>query len=403
MTGKYDDLSKTQLIELLEKRDRTKKLGLVWERDEIEADAAIDANFVACEIVPELCDKPAPWSNMVIEGDNFDALRWLRMTHAGQVKCIYIDPPYNTGNKDWVYNDAYVDKEDRYRQSTWLEFLYRRLTLARDLLAEDGVLLVSINDDQRAKLELLMDEALPGMRVGSFVWRTRVGGNEGGEHFFTSNHESVLAFGKPGFRFSGTAKTFEMYRFFDEDRNDHYRVSDLTVAVSYDNARAGTAYYPLRDPDTDVWYACNPNRVWGYVSKELSDPKSKIKTKYMEDWISAGRIRFPEEQRIETWNTLEELHEAVRQGEVPKSGGTLMISPELPDFESWVGRKVGFGTPGFKRYKAELKNPTQPLSSWVVPTSEEETLTADGNQIVSGTNDEGAKQIRNEGLSPLIR
>ena len=116
---------------------------------------------------------------MVIEEGNFDALRWLRMTHAGRVKCINIDPPYNTGNKDWVYNDDYVDRGDRYRQSTWLEFVFRRLTLARDLLAEDGVLLVSINDDQRAKLELLLDEALPGMRVGSFVWRTRKGGNEG--------------------------------------------------------------------------------------------------------------------------------------------------------------------------------------------------------------------------------
>lgn len=93
MAGKYDALSKEQLIEILEKRDRTKKLGLVWERDELEADAAVDENFIACSIVPELCDKPAPWRNLVIEGDNFDALRWLRMTHAGKVKCIYIDPP----------------------------------------------------------------------------------------------------------------------------------------------------------------------------------------------------------------------------------------------------------------------------------------------------------------------
>ncbi len=106
------------------------------------------------------------------------------MTHAGRVKCIYIDPPHNTGNKDWVYNDDYVDREDRYRQSIWLEFLFRRLTLARDLLAEDGVLLVSINDDQRAKLELLLDEALPGMRVGSFVWRTRTGGMRVEMHSF---------------------------------------------------------------------------------------------------------------------------------------------------------------------------------------------------------------------------
>ena len=88
MAGKYDDLTHAQLVELLEKRDRTKKLGLVWERDEIEADAAVDANFIACRIDEALSDKPAPWDNLVIEGDNFDALRWLRMTHAGRVKCI---------------------------------------------------------------------------------------------------------------------------------------------------------------------------------------------------------------------------------------------------------------------------------------------------------------------------
>lgn len=75
MSASYDDLSKAELIALLEKRDRTKKLGLVWERDEIEADRAIDANFVSCEIVSDLSDKPEPWDNLIIEGDNYDALR----------------------------------------------------------------------------------------------------------------------------------------------------------------------------------------------------------------------------------------------------------------------------------------------------------------------------------------
>lgn len=392
--SKYDDLPREQLIELLKKRDRTKKLGLVWERDEIEADNAVDANFVAATIIPDLSDKAAPWRNMVIEGDNYDALRWLRMTMAGQIKCIYIDPPYNTGAKDWVYNDHYANPEDAYFHSTWLEFLFRRLTLARDLLAEDGVILVSINDEQRAKLELLMDEAMPGMRVGSFVWRTRVGGNEGGEHFFTSNHESVLVYSKSQFRFSGTEKTFAMYRYWDEQKNDFYRVSDLTVAVSFDNPRAGNAYYPLQDPETEIWYPCNPNRVWGFVSRAVSGEKAKIKTKFMEDWIKIGQIRFPDDQRVEVWNTIDDLRDAVARGDVPKSGNTLMIREDLPGFEDWVGRRVGFGTPGFKRYKADLRFVNQPLSSWIVPTSEKDTLVEGENQISSGTNDEGAKQVR---------
>ncbi len=225
MADHYETLSQAQLVSLLRKKDAEKKLGLVWERSEIEADAAIDANFIACTIDPALSDGAAPWRNLVIEGDNFDALRWLRMTYAHRVKCIYIDPPYNTGNKDWVYNDHYIDPNDRYRHSTWLEFLFQRLTLARDLLANEGVILVSINDENRAKLELLMDEALPGMRVGSFVWRTRTGGNDAKGAFLSDNHEHVLVYAGSKFRFGGTEKTFEMYKEFDPIKNDWLRLS----------------------------------------------------------------------------------------------------------------------------------------------------------------------------------
>lgn len=118
--SKYAGLSQPQLVELLEKRDRSRKLGLVWERDDITPDQAIDADFVACSLEISLCEAASPWKNLIIESDNFDALRWLRMGFAGRVKCIYIDPPYNTGKKDWIYNDSYFDPSDRYRHSTWL-------------------------------------------------------------------------------------------------------------------------------------------------------------------------------------------------------------------------------------------------------------------------------------------
>ncbi|SNR63783.1 site-specific DNA-methyltransferase [Paracoccus sediminis] len=394
MAGKYDDLTHAQLVELLEKRDRTKKLGLVWERDEIEADRAVDANFVACRIVPELSDKPAPWDNLVIEGDNFDALRWLRMTHAGRVKCIYIDPPYNTGNKDWVYNDRYMNPEDRFRQSTWLEFLYRRLTLARDLLAEDGVLLVSVNDDQRAKMEMLLDEVLPGMKIGSFVWRTRTGGNDTKGAFLSDNHEHVLSFAKPNFRFSGTEKTFELYRHWDEAKKDFYRTGgDLTKA--HNRLERPNTYYPLHDSSTEIWYPCNPDSVWRYSSKIFGDEKKAIRTRYMEEFIADGYIHFPKEQRVVVWQTLSELQEAIRSGDVPSSGNARFLREDTPNLDFWVGKKVGFGTPSLKRYKKELKAPTQPLSSWITPNFEKESIPeGDFNEIVAGTNMEAAKTIK---------
>ena len=83
-SGKYDGLTRQQLVALLEKRDRVRKLGLVWERDEIERDGhAAEADFVAATPVPEMHGRAAPWRNLVIEGDNWNALRWLRMTWAG--------------------------------------------------------------------------------------------------------------------------------------------------------------------------------------------------------------------------------------------------------------------------------------------------------------------------------
>jgi adenine-specific DNA-methyltransferase len=169
--SKYDHLNKDELGHLLETRDRrdATRFGLVWEANEIERDTAINSNFVALDLVPEHSVGPGPWQNLIIEGDNFDALRYLRMTHAGRVKCILIDPPYNTGKKDFIYNDRFVDENDSWRFSTWLEFLYQRLLIARDLLREDGVLLCCINDDNRAKLELLLDKVFPGMRIGSMV------------------------------------------------------------------------------------------------------------------------------------------------------------------------------------------------------------------------------------------
>lgn len=392
--AKYDDLSREQLLELLKKRDRTKKLGLVWERDEIEADNAVDANFVAATIIPELSDKPAPWRNMVIEGDNYDALRWLRMTMAGQIKCIYIDPPYNTGAKDWVYNDHYANPEDAYFHSTWLEFLFRRLTLARDLLAEDGVILVSINDDQRAKLELLMDEAMPGMRVGSFVWRTRTGGNDTKGAFLSDNHEYVLAYGKSGFRFSGTEKSFDLYKHWDEVKKDFYRTGgDLTQPKNMIERANG--YYPLHDSQQNVWFPCNPDSVWRYSSNVFGDGKKKIRTRFMEEFIADGYIYFPTEQRVVTWETMDQLMRAIRSGDVPSSGNAPFLREDTPNLEFWVGKRVGFGTPSLKRYKKELKAPTQPLSSWITPNFEADTLAkGDINEIVSGTNMEAAKTIK---------
>ncbi|MBP8804736.1 MAG: site-specific DNA-methyltransferase, partial [Pseudoxanthomonas sp.] len=157
MMAGYDDLDRETLIRLLQRRDAERQLGLVWERDEIEADQALNEDYVALDLDPTLSHGAAPWENLIIEGDNFDALRALRLSHKGAIRCIYIDPPYNTGNRDFVYNDRFVDKTHRFRHSLWLEFMYRRLVLAKELLADDGVIFVSIDDNELFRLGMLMD------------------------------------------------------------------------------------------------------------------------------------------------------------------------------------------------------------------------------------------------------
>ncbi len=172
----YTDLTKAELIQLLEARDRrdATRFGLVWEANEIERDKALNQDFVALDLDQALSCGDAPWKNLIIEGDNFDALRYLRMTFAGRVKCIYIDPPYNTGNKDFVYNDHYVDKEDLWRHSKWCEFMFQRLTLAKDLLRQDGVLIVSIDDNEVLSLGMILNRIFgENAFVANCVWQKR--------------------------------------------------------------------------------------------------------------------------------------------------------------------------------------------------------------------------------------
>lgn len=386
-------MSAPELRRLLTEHLTRQKLGLYWERDAIEHDKALNANVVLPRLVPEWSHTPEGCTehrNLIIEGDNFDSLRLLRATHAGKVRVIYIDPPYNTGNKDWVYNDSYVGQNDRWRHSQWLEFLYQRLTLARDLLTSDGVILVSINDENRARLEMLMDEVFPGRRVGCFVWRSRTGGNDTKGAFFSDNHEHVLVYANPGFRFTGDEKSYSMYKYQEGDRL--YRLSDLTKAHDY-RERPNT-YYPIHDPLTDTFYPCNPQRVWAYASEKKVKDGQKIRGDTIETLTAKKLIWFPPEQRVEVFETLEELQDAIQRRDVPMSGSTPLLFDGMPDLDFWVGRRVGYGRPAFKRFKEGLKNENQPISSWLTPRQEQDTVVEGLNMPVVGTTEEGSKELK---------
>ena len=375
LLARLDTLNAQELRRLLVETLGKRKLGLYWESDAIARDAALNADIVLPRHQPALshraADMPdgAPHRNLIIEGDNFDALRLLKATHAGRIRVIYIDPPYNTGNKDWVYNDRYVGSNDRWRHSQWLEFLYQRLTLTRDLLAPDGVLLVSINDENRARLELLLDEVLPGRRIGSLVWRTR-DTTSAKDRNFSDVHEHVLVYGNDGFAFNGSEKTQRKYKNPDKDPRGPWNGDPLTLA--FDRFERPNLYYPLHDPNKDRWYPCDSNRVWAYATEERVSDLSSLQSETMEEWVRREKIIFPEEEETRTWNTLKELLAAIDAGDVPVTPKRKrpLITHDTPDLDFWVGKTIGFGRPLFKKHWKDLRSHTNPLGSWIARLTE---------------------------------
>lgn len=160
----YTKYEKEELINFLEERDKIikkNKYGLQWDKDSnIEQSLKTCKNHIPIikNIEEKNINNNSSITHILIEGENLHTLLSLQSTHSEKIDVIYIDPPYNTGNKDFIYNDQLVDKEDGYRHSKWLSFMEKRLKLARNLLKDDGVIFISIDDNEMAQLRLLCDQ-----------------------------------------------------------------------------------------------------------------------------------------------------------------------------------------------------------------------------------------------------
>jgi adenine-specific DNA-methyltransferase len=234
--------------------------------------------------------------NLLVQGDNLLALKALLPYYAGQVKCIYIDPPYNTGDESWVYNDAVnsleiqdwlgkvvgKEAEDLSRHDKWLCMMHPRLSLLREFLREDGVLFVSIDENEVANLRLILSEIF-GKRndMGSLVWKRRSSSAMSGTPL-SIDHEYVLVYSRNINKVSlyGLEKGIETYKYRDE--KGAYASTDLTVGMNKE-ARPGQ-YYSIRNPRTGIIYEPNPERVWRFFPET------------MQKVIEAGLIIWPDEQ-----------------------------------------------------------------------------------------------------------
>lgn len=254
--------------------------------------------------------------NKIIHGDNLEALKALLPEYEGKIKCIYIDPPYNTGNEGWVYNDNVNDPkikkwlgqvvgkeaEDLTRHDKWLCMMYPRLKLLHKLLAEDGAIFISIDDNEQANLKLLCDEIF-GERnfIANLIWRKKAGGANDSLSIAVE-HEYVIAYRKninPIKKIPLGNDTLKNYRFKDEKFESHsyYLIKDLNDSSLQDSSGL---HYDIECPDKTVLKG--ENNQWK-CSKEtyltrLSQNRIEFKRDKKNNWKVYYKIYLNEEKGV---------------------------------------------------------------------------------------------------------
>jgi adenine-specific DNA-methyltransferase len=282
--------------------------------------------------------QPNNSGNKIIHGDNLEALKSLLPEYEGKIKCIYIDPPYNTGNESWVYNDNVnhpkikkwlgevvgKDGEDLTRHDKWLCMMYPRLKLLHKLLADDGAIFISIDDNEQANLKLMCDEIFGANNfISSLVWRRRAS-SQMAQNKISIDHEYVIAYFKNSSSiFLGTKKDYKNYKNPDNDRRGAWTSGDLTVGMTKD--QRPNQFYTITDPETGNVFFASPKRVWTFAPDTM---KEKIAEK---------RVIFP---------------------------------------------KTENGKPMMKRFLSELKSDIDPLSTWMSNESYQIGLNSEGTKVI---------------------
>ena len=318
LAGLSDD-ERAALLELV----NSKKYGLVWENHPEEVEERLRTHLPVLDEVPERyipgSSATSP-NHILIEGDNLEALTALTYTHEGRIDVIYIDPPYNTGNRDFVYNDKYVDADDDYRHSKWLSFMSKRLRIAKLLLSDRGVIFISIDDNEQANLKLLCDEVFGEQNfVAKFDWRKKTGANDAKDIAVIT--ESILSYAKQR---QHTINVTLWNRDDNSINKNRYKYSDEFVETRgkfyYDTLdRGGLQYsdslnYGITAPDGGIIYPNGRDTYindgwiwkwgkekikWGIENKFLEFVKSKkskgssytIKYKVYQNVDNEGKIR----------------------------------------------------------------------------------------------------------------
>lgn len=251
-------------------------------------------------VVPDLEHNSQPENkeseNLYIVGDNLDALKHLLGSYAGQIKCIYIDPPYNTGSDGFVYNDDFgftpaqlvdkiglsedeaervLDLQGKSSHSAWLTFMYPRLQLAKELLAEDGVIFISVDDNEQSNLKLLCDEVFGEQNfIGDLIWKSKSGGaNDSGQ--IAIDHEYIIAYARnlPCANLLADSLAQASTQYNRSDENGRYSLERLdkqnlqySASMDYDLVGPDGTVYSLEHKDP-----LNPNAIWRWAEDTVCE------------------------------------------------------------------------------------------------------------------------------------
>lgn len=269
--------------------------------------AIVEANKPIRKTLRPCPEESVNWDtteNLYIEGDNLEVLKLLQESYLGTIKVIYIDPPYNTG-LDFIYRDHFSMSETEYEEqigmfdesenrlfkntdsngrfhSDWCSMMYSRLMLARSLLTGDGVIFISIDDNEYATLKKICDEVYGEEAfLATFVWKRRAS-SQLDKSKCSTDHEYVLAYKMKNFiALRGIDKDYKGYSNPDNDPRGPWTLGDLTVGMTGD--MRPNQFYDLIDPKTGKVYKPNYNRVWSYISESMNE------------LISDNRIVFPDD------------------------------------------------------------------------------------------------------------
>lgn len=433
----YSNLTKDQLLEVIEKLEGKKKYGLVWDEERVPEKVVTDCQDklpVLTEVKSKeiIKDENEP-THILIEGDNYHALSVLNYTHKGKIDLIYIDPPYNTGKaNEFMYNDKYVDINDGYRHSKWLSFMNKRLELAKNLLSDKGVIFLAIDDNEIAQLKLLCNQVFGEDNfIAQFIRKNKAGaGHDSGQ--IAVEFDYMLCFAK-----NKSEVVFEKET-LDVENDSKYKLEDKHIAhrgkyylrdLDYKGSYSESGDYPIQTPDKTEIYAGGkfgkPNTwrwskdkvKWGIENDYIVFKKTKDQWKvyikqyqYVDNENNLRERKLPYRALIQFLNSdgSQELNNIVQQNifKFPKSTALIEFCINL------LGNKnitvldffAGSGTTGHAVLKANSKDKGQ--RKFIICTNNENNICEEVTyqrikKVISGFKDLKGKKI--EGINGNLR